>query len=97
MGANQFAMLAMKNRDHLAEGEVGCYYCIEMYDASEIKEWTDNEQTAICPKCGIDAIVAKSQHELSKDILEEAHDYWFGKREDENKRSEKSVARDKET
>lgn len=78
MGVDQFAALAMKNRTHLACGEVGCYYCQEIYDSIEIKEWTDGGETAICPKCGVDAVVSKSQHELNKEILKEANEYWFG-------------------
>jgi hypothetical protein len=56
---------------------------------SEIKEWTDdwdfrlktespqNEHTAICPHCGIDAVLP-IHLEDDKDLmnLKKIHDYW---------------------
>ena len=39
-----------------------CVYCLCEYNFNQIKDWCDYvdnlETTAICPKCGIDAIVA---------------------------------------
>lgn len=35
----------------------GCYYCLKIYSPLEITEWCDGQQTAICPYCGIDAVI----------------------------------------
>lgn len=36
---------------------VGCFYCCETYAPSLIEEWIDEENTALCPKCGIDSVI----------------------------------------
>lgn len=36
----------------------GCYHCCSIFVPSEIKEWADESpRTAICPYCGIDAVL----------------------------------------
>jgi hypothetical protein len=35
----------------------GCYYCLRTYSPKEIREWVDGQETALCPKCGIDSVV----------------------------------------
>lgn len=40
----------------------GCYYCLETFTSDKIVEWVDEDdsgegQTAICPICGIDAVL----------------------------------------
>lgn len=37
----------------------GCYYCVNLFYPSDIKEWVSDipGDTAICPKCGIDSVV----------------------------------------
>lgn len=92
MSIKQFAALAMKNRAYLAAGEVGCYYCISIYDVTEIKEWTDNGETAICPKCGVDAVISKIQHELNADILKEAKKYWFNNNGDSSLQTNPNIS-----
>lgn len=55
-----------------------CFYCKGSIESSEIVEYTDQGQTAICPKCGIDAIVPDSIDDEIDDILiSEMHEYWF--------------------
>jgi hypothetical protein len=40
-----------------AATKCGCYYCLKIYSPSKITEWCDSDQTAICPECGIDAVI----------------------------------------
>lgn len=67
-----------------ANGKCVCYYCLESSNVSEIREWCDAKdgkgQTAICPKCGIDGVVAfdhKNPKEQLK-LLKAAHKIGFG-------------------
>ena len=47
-------------------------------DSSEINRYLDEEETALCPKCGIDSIIPDGIDEnIDKGIIEEMHDYWF--------------------
>ncbi|WP_424244238.1 hypothetical protein Dip510_001439 [Elusimicrobium posterum] len=56
----------------------GCFYCLEIFHPSEVKEWIDDETTAICPYCDIDAIIGKSSgFPVTKEFLEKMHKYWF--------------------
>lgn len=64
---------AMKNRNHIRE-RCGCYKCLEIFPSEEIKEWTDQNQTALCPKCGVDSVLFD---EGSFEILKNIQDYWF--------------------
>lgn len=55
-----------------------CFYCKAVLDRSEITDYADNGQTAICPKCGIDAIIADSIEEtVDEKIIADMHEYWF--------------------
>ncbi|MDR2581783.1 MAG: cytoplasmic protein [Fibromonadaceae bacterium] len=40
----------------------GCFYCLKIFNPSEITEWTDeeSEKTAMCPYCEIDSVIGKS-------------------------------------
>lgn len=49
----------MHNENRLKKaGKCGCYYCGEVFDVNDIKEWVDDApRTAICPYCGIDSVI----------------------------------------
>jgi hypothetical protein len=81
---------AMHNKTQLSLAtECACYACVKVFLVNEIKEWTDdwdyrrkieapqNEHTAVCPHCGIDAILPINMEE-DKDLvnLQKIHDYW---------------------
>ena len=36
---------------------VGCFHCKFIYPPKDIMEWTDSDTTAICPHCGVDAVL----------------------------------------
>lgn len=57
----------------------GCFYCLRIFDPSEIKEWIEDENgTALCPYCGIDSIIGESSgYPVTKDFLEEMYRHWF--------------------
>ena len=52
----------------------GCYYCIRTFEVDEILEFTDNGNTALCPHCGIDAVIPGMVNGF---FLEKAHERWF--------------------
>jgi hypothetical protein len=67
------------HREELERSErCGCFYCLEVYRPSAIEEWVDEEQTAICPRCGIDAVVGSdSGYSIDRKFLQLMHDHWF--------------------
>ena len=65
----------------------GCFYCCRIYAPKEIYEWCDGDQTAICPRCGIDSVLPLSETDPdNKKVLRGMYEYWFcwGKDQDGN-------------
>lgn len=58
MSPNDAPKLSSHNRKQLSVvGECGCYFCMAVFSPTEIVEWTDNGDTALCPCCGVDALL----------------------------------------
>ena len=56
----------------------GCFYCIKTYSPKEIKEWVDDDNTALCPHCEIDAVLPEHpSYTLNKEFLKEMSHHWF--------------------
>jgi hypothetical protein len=55
---------SIRNRKHVEESEVcGCFYCLAIFAPAEIEDWTDEDDeqdTALCPRCGIDSVIGSS-------------------------------------
>jgi hypothetical protein len=61
----------------------GCFYCLEIYLAAEVKKYT-YPADAICPKCGIDSVLADASGlEISVPFLNAMSERWFADAEDE--------------
>ena len=49
------------NREELAANDVcGCFNCVTVFSPREIAAWIDDGKTALCPKCGIDTVLANT-------------------------------------
>ena len=49
----------------------GYFYCLAIYVPSEITEWVDEDQTAMCAKCGIDSVIgAASGYPVTAEFLQ---------------------------
>lgn len=70
-------------KDVLNSQICGCFYCLKIFKPNEISDWIDeNEkgtgQTALCPKCGIDSVIASnSGFPITSDFLEKMRTHWF--------------------
>jgi len=76
----------IRNRAELERSRAsGCFYCLETYPVAEIWEWIrerpeDQEKlTAMCPKCGIDAVIGDASGYPLTDarFLERMRRHWF--------------------
>ena len=65
--------------EHLKKQKTcGCFYCLEIFSVHDIEEWTDEGTTALCPHCGIDAVIAETpERPLTLSFLQQMHDQWF--------------------
>ena len=62
----------------------GCFYCLAIFDPSEITEWIEDDNpcdengTAICPYCGIDSVIPESSgFPMTEDFMKAMHERWF--------------------
>lgn len=58
-------------------GVAGCFYCCDTFHPSEVKEWIDGGDTALCPKCGIDSVLPSASVALSPALLLAMNEHWF--------------------
>src|SRR3546814_3980653 len=66
--------------DLLAASEIASFfYCCEIFDPKEVKDWVDRNDTALCPKCGIDSVIgAASGFPVGNPkFLEQMREKWF--------------------
>jgi hypothetical protein len=62
----------------MASDVCGCFYCCDVYAPQEIEQWIDEEDTALCPRCGIDSVIGSaSGFPITKDFLGRMKRYWF--------------------
>lgn len=54
-----------------------CYCCCSTYTGENIQEYIDNERTALCPVCGIDAVIPEK---IEEEKLEEMYKFWFAEK-----------------
>jgi hypothetical protein len=78
-----------RHHELLARSErAGCFYCQRMFEPRKITEWIDGPQlrsgettdgvTALCPHCGIDAVLPSAMPvPLTAELLAEMHSHWF--------------------
>lgn len=68
-----------RNRAELESSPLcGCFYCLAIYSPAEIDVWVDDEQTAVCAKCGIDSVIPSAAgFPLTTDFLQRMHYHWF--------------------
>jgi hypothetical protein len=70
---------ASAHREELASSnQCACYFCFRTFGFADIVRWTDGNQTALCPKCGIDAVLGDaSGFAIDERFLRRMHDHWF--------------------
>lgn len=72
---------SFENKEEIMKSNTcGCFYCLEMFVPSEIKEWIDDKggDTAQCPYCMIDSVIGDASGiKITKKLLEELHNKYF--------------------
>ncbi len=52
---------SIHHRREVLQSELcGCFYCLRWLAPTQIEEWVDGGQTALCPYCGIDAVLGSA-------------------------------------
>lgn len=77
MKIEEAAILALHNKNRLIKAvRCGCFGCFKIFNVDEIKEYTDNDDTALCPYCTVDCVV-EDDGNLTEEFLQKANKYWF--------------------
>ena len=63
----------------LNDHKCGCFSCVAIFNPKEIIEWIDeNDDTVICPYCGIDLIIGGySGYPITKEFLKQMNEFCF--------------------
>lgn len=71
-------MNGFKNKEEIKlSKKCGCFFCLYIFNPSEIEDWCDKGETALCPKCGIDSVLGDYSEEITKGHLIEIHKKRF--------------------
>lgn len=50
---------SIRHRTRVSEAErCGCFQCLAQFEPAAIQRWTDGGETALCPRCGVDSVLA---------------------------------------
>jgi hypothetical protein len=69
-----------RHRDEVFKSTIfGCFYCMSNFKPDEIEDWELESSLALCPKCGIDAVIgsASGYPVTDEDFLEAMNSFWF--------------------
>ena len=80
---NAFYTHSIKNEESILKSNLcGCFHCISILAATDVKSSEmifekDGFITAICPICGIDAVLGDASVEITAELLEEMNSHYF--------------------
>lgn len=56
----------------------GCFSCNRTFPSSEVEDYIDEGETALCPYCGVDTVIGEASGiQLSKEFLHNMHERWI--------------------
>lgn len=70
---------SLYNKDDIAKSDVcGCFYCLGVFEPIMVADWVDGHETAICPLCGVDSVIASaSGFPIKKSFLKKMKKVYF--------------------
>ena len=55
-----------------------CYHCKKSFLSQEVKEYSESNDSAICPDCNNSALIPDAADDkISMAIVNQMHDYWL--------------------
>lgn len=81
--SNLYHSHTIRNMEEIEQSQkCGCLACCSIYNAAQIEDWIeeteDKKKTALCVKCGTDAVIGDaSLLEINLEILKALHKRWF--------------------
>ena len=74
---------SIRNEESILKSDFcGCFHCISIFPVADVKSSAmmvekDGFRTAICPICGIDAVLGDASVEITAELLESMNEYYF--------------------
>lgn len=69
---------ARHHEEVLASAVCGCFHCVTTFPPSAVERWTDHALTALCPRCGVDAVIgSESGYPVTPEFLARMERHWF--------------------
>jgi len=70
---------SMGNRAEVeASALCGCFFCKAIFAAAEVTEYYEEEETALCPQCGFDAVIGSAAGaEITSELLGKMQKLYF--------------------
>ncbi len=70
---------SFRNRGEIElSSQCGCFNCNRIFHSSEVEDYTDDGETALCPYCGVDSLIADASGiQLSEEFLHCMHKRWI--------------------
>ena len=74
---------SIRNEESIRKSNLcGCFHCISISPVADVKlsemvVEKDGSRTAICPICGIDAVLGDASVEITAELLEALNEYYF--------------------
>jgi NAD-dependent SIR2 family protein deacetylase len=66
------------NRRFMTAGaKCRCLHCLSTFAPDQIKDWIDDGETALCPNCGIDAVLSTLSGPISEALLRRLRATYF--------------------
>lgn len=92
MNTQDFQNHSVNNREEILKSkQCGCFHCLKIFKPEEIKNWIDEEKTAICPFCDVDSVIGDNLGVvIDESLLKIIHDDWFDSKP--NARDAKTLA-----
>ena len=85
MDTDRAHYFSSRHRDSLMKSDqAGCFDCLAIFDPSEITEWIKESpfrdrpagETAVCPRCGTDTVLASADVPLTAEFLKQMKVRW---------------------
>lgn len=70
---------AIMNRGSVLDSEeCGCFFCLHKFKPGAITDWGKDDSTAVCPFCGVQAVIPNCpDYDFSDALLLQMKEYWF--------------------
>ena len=70
---------SVRNRGKIEQSSLcGCFSCNRLFLPSEVEDYIDEGETALCPYCSVDSVIGDASGiQLSEEFLHKMYERWM--------------------